>query len=265
MIYYIKIIVLGILVTITSYLIGIASAKAGKIKVAVIDTGFDWAKKDKINLCNTGHKDFTNTSLQDNVGHGTNVSGLIHKYAKNSNYCQVIIKYFNKKKGVSPEISAKAIRHAVRLGVDFINYSGGGLGSNKKERLAVSEALSKGIKFIAAAGNNNDDLDYECNYYPACYYRMQKNMIVVGSKSKILTSFPVFNYNIVTNYSNYGKVVDVWENGNKQKALGHTLTGTSQATAIHTGKLIRQMYNKSTPKSCKIKRKPFMAGIVNAE
>ena len=42
-------------------------------------------------------------------------------------------------------------------------------------------------------------------------------------------------------FSNYGDRVDFWENGEAQKIFGMTMEGTSQAAAIRTGKIVRQM------------------------
>ena len=72
------------------------------ITIAVIDTGL---RKDIVEqgyskgICKIGHKDFTGTGINDDHGHGTNISGLIHKYAKGLKYCQVIIKFWVKSAG----------------------------------------------------------------------------------------------------------------------------------------------------------------------
>jgi hypothetical protein len=41
--------------------------------------------------------------------------------------------------------------------------------------------------------------------------------------------------------SNYGMVIDVWEFGVDAKSINCTMTGTSQAAAITTGKLIKEV------------------------
>lgn len=227
------------------------------IKVAVIDAGFKFYKyDDKIPLCNGGHKDFTGNNFkdwrsQDWRSHGTHVSGLIDRYAANTNYCQVIIKYF--KPGPDSEDgnldrSVKAIKHATALSVDFINYSAGGKGKSKKEATAIAQALRKGITFVTAAGNDGRDLDKDCYYYPACYAKQMKEIEVVENwrtsgerniKFWDLFSKKQLNSAIRTKSTNFGSITDGGEQG-KETVFGITRQGTSQATAIRTGKLIRK-------------------------
>lgn len=62
-----------------------------------------------------------------------------------------------------------------------------------------------------------------------------KRIVVVGNKDSFGTRIKS---------SNYGKLVNRWEIGENQEAYGITLTGTSQATAVATGKLIGENKNK---------------------
>jgi subtilisin family serine protease len=229
-----------------------------KIKVAIIDTGIDQLMMNSSSLCETGHKDFTGAGLADHHGHGTHISGIVDQYSKNfipeptssnkdnleliaSNYCQIIIKFFD-----SPSYKTNALnntimafRWAINQNVDIINYSGGGTTFSKEERDIVVEALNKGIKVVAAAGNEKSNID-KIKYFPAMY---DKRIFIVG--------------NLVDNYSrsiaassNYGKSVNSWEVGANvfsrlpNKAWGF-MSGTSQATAVKTGKLIREMLSKN--------------------
>ena len=48
----------------------------------------------------------------------------------------------------------KAINYAIDMKVDVINYSGGGMVSDFRERQAIERANSRGILFVAAAGND---------------------------------------------------------------------------------------------------------------
>lgn len=197
------------------------------LTVAVIDTGLD---KDILSqgyskgICKYGHRDFTGKGLHDVNGHGTNVSGLIHKFAQGSKYCQVILKTYHDK-NTGAKFFTKAIEYAINLKVDIINISGGGSSSNMSEYKAVKKALNNGIKLIFAAGNNAQHLGVEGNYFPAMY---DDRITVVGSKTG--------------EYSNTGEYLDAWENGTNQAgSYGWRMTGTSQATAIHTGKTIRSL------------------------
>ena len=223
------------------------------IVVAVIDTGISTELLSGNSYCKDGHKDFTGMGLKDNHGHGTHISGIIDQYAKNhiftkgkvpkdidklkENYCQIIIKYYDPKaKGNdNPKNTIKSFKWAIDQKVDIINYSGGGTEFSKEEKEVVEEALNKGIKVVAAAGNERSNIDKH-KYYPAMY---DKRIYVVGN---LVDSH---SRNIAVT-SNYGKSVNTWEVGTNVLSrlpvnkYGY-MTGTSQATAIKSGKLVREM------------------------
>lgn len=195
------------------------------IKVAVIDTGL--SKNHKVKLCNTGHKDFTGEGLIDRHGHGTNISHLIEKHSNKINYCQIIIKIF---RGYSAYYEthnstlARAIDYAINQNVDIINISAGGFGYDIREDGRISAALNKGITVIISAGNSGLNLDQNCIYYPACY---DNRSIVVGN---------------VNSQSNTGMIVDLIVDGNNKTAGGYTMSGTSQSSAIVTGRMAEKKY-----------------------
>jgi len=214
------------------------------IKIAVIDSGFGYfGKGHKAHLCKYGHKDFSsdtafyeayNTEVRvplDIHGHGTNIAGIIDNYAKESgvNYCIVVIKYFsiNHTGQQNLDASIASIRYATNIKVDYINYSGGGVDFSIAEAQAVKRFLDNGGRLIAAAGNENSNLDMS-SFYPAMY---DKRIIVVGNH----TAHGVRSY-----LSNYGSPVKRWEVGENVNAYGITLTGTSQATAVATGKIVSE-------------------------
>lgn len=213
---------------------------AKTIVIAVIDTGIDAASNSK--LCKFGHKSFVKSlpnPLQDTVGHGTHVAGIIAKTAGQGNYCIVSIKYHNPD-GVGMENSynlAKSIQYATDIKVDFMNISAGGKGPASYERDAIERALDSGIKVVVAAGNEHDDLDKDCNYFPACY---DTRIILVGNLE---------NNQTLASSSNYGNRITRWEIGQYVMSTlpgGHTgyMSGTSQATAVATGKLVRNALRK---------------------
>ncbi|NJO48279.1 MAG: S8 family serine peptidase [Leptolyngbyaceae cyanobacterium RM2_2_4] len=209
--------------------------------VAVIDTGFTVSQSTAgAKLCKYGHKDFTSlnesTSTDktvtpvpvDNHGHGTNIAGVIQKFAGNANFCIVVLKYYDPKVvGNNLDQTVKAIRYATQIGVKYINYSGGGIEHSEAERAAVKSFLDKGGIFIAAAGNERSDLS-KLAYYPAMD---DARVTVVGS---------VEPNGEVAGYSNYGKQVTRWEYGTNQVGFGMSMSGTSQAAAVATGKIIKE-------------------------
>lgn len=209
-------------------LLGSTSVAHKQIEVAVIDTGI---RTDVQGLCESGHVDLTGEGLYDYNGHGTNVSGLIHRNAKDVDYCQVIIKYFkNDKENI--ERTIVALRYAMELGVDVINYSSQGGVSSFEEYSMIKQVLDSGIKIVAPSGNFEVNLDNECVIYPACY---DPRIFTVGR----LENLPGVNIP-----AGYGRRLVSLENGTNQTVYGITMSGTSQATAIFTGKLIKKMGSK---------------------
>lgn len=226
--------VLIALTALSAWIVGAEIAKADTIRVAVIDTGFDfdgvWVEMPK--LCKEGHKDFTSTSIKDTHGHGTHIAGLVASYAGKADYCLVIIKYFDEKSNGQQNLarSIAAIRYAKELKVDFINYSGGGVLPSKAEKEEVVSFLDQGGQFIAAAGNEGENLDYS-HFYPANY---DPRVVVVGG---------VNDNGERVKSSNYGDSVDmVVTASNVLSTLPNGrygyMTGTSQATAKVTGFLV---------------------------
>lgn len=294
------------------------------ITIAVIDTGFGFHGVGQgAKLCKYGHKDFTkikkfNTDFNtidpvpiDQLGHGTNVAGLIENYAKNANFCLVILKYSDPldKDSGDTEQSDLAIKYANSINVDVINYSGGGFSFSPVERYWIRKFLNKGRTFVAAAGNHKTELNgiMKSKFYPAMD---DPRIVVVGSRKgspienmyehggdleganwnvmeempKMRDKFEKRGYFIVSvnrtekrpvtindteieasydisyfrvliqqfnevfvksDTSNFGKLVTRWETGEEQTAYGITRSGTSQSSAIATGKIVNEMYQKN--------------------
>jgi subtilisin family serine protease len=222
---------------------------AKTVRIAVIDTGFDfksdWAtivdlhpflRKPK--LCPTGHKDFTGKGIQDNHGHGTHIAGIIAQYANNADYCLIILKFFNKA-GNSQEpllTEIEALKEAIKLNVDVINFSGGGGGHSKEECSVVKYALDKKITMIAAAGNESKNINKH-PYFPAmCDSRVKTVANITKNNQYSKTSnFTDFRPHSKFLFREKGeKVQSIMPNN----TIGY-MTGTSQATAIRTGKLVK--------------------------
>lgn len=231
------------------------------VKIAVIDTGIDPYFASNGPICQGESKDFVGTGIVDNHGHGTHISGLIDQYAKDDvfepgedmdrslkiplRYCQMILKYYDpKQEADNLELTIKALRYAIDHKANIINYSGGGTEYSQQEHDLIIEALDKGIKIVAAAGNEHSDIDKH-PYYPAMY---DKRIYVVGNlaqpQSQELACTDKGRK--IACSSNFGDSVNTWEIGDKvlSRLPGHTygyMTGTSQAAAIKSGKLVRQM------------------------
>lgn len=247
------------------------SAQAKTIKVAVIDTGFDFKStwensiiEDqrkrgfdlvKPKLCPTGHYSFVQNNdldLQDNHGHGTHIAGIIAQGNENVDYCLVILKYYDPKVPNTNNLrnTVEAVKQAVRLKVDIMNYSGGGTEESQEECKQIKLALNAGIKIIAAAGNEHSEL-VKHPYYPAmCDPRVIK-AVNINKEGKVLPS---------SNRDSSGKIPNVrYIRGENILSLvpgnqASLMTGTSQSAAevtketIHSFNqdlLIREKYLQS--------------------
>jgi len=227
-----------------------ASAESKKpITIAVIDTGFGWLYNKKFptaKLCKYGHKDFTKEFVYmrpdytvhdvpiDTHGHGTNIVGVIQQQIKdpNKDYCLVIIKYYTVHQSGSQNLEAalNAFKYATNIKADIINFSGGGPEFSKLEFNIIKKFTDQGGIFVTAAGNDNQNIDVkETAYYPASY---SLPIVVVGNNNF---------YGKKSKTSNYGNRVNRWEVGENVTAYGLTMTGTSQATAVATGKIVANM------------------------
>jgi subtilisin family serine protease len=235
-------------------------ANSALIKIAVIDTGFGFGNiGHSVHLCKYGHKDFTTTQRLitgydtkdpvplDEHGHGTNIAGIIDQYAGDQNFCLVILKYFTEKNSGPENLrsSNEAIKYAKQIGVDVINYSGGGVVRSVEEELLIKGFLDGGGTFVAAAGNEGINSDF-FHFYPADY---DDRIVSVGALKVDIEKVPVKERDenmrdYRTKVSNYGKSVKRWELGKNVVFENYAMTGTSQATAIATGKIVNKMTTK---------------------
>jgi len=233
--YLLSILAVGLTLGTLQYCSGASFSHCKKtIKVAVIDTGLNLRDpRFKRDLCKTGHRNFTqNESIADTNGHGTFMAALIQQYSGRGNYCILIEKYYSSKQTESDTIKAMAaaIKSAIQQGATIVNISGGGGGYNQDEHDLIVN--NPDVTFIVAAGNESHDLDIPGNeYYPASYYL--DNEQIVGAVDSEGTR---------PNFSNYGSHVIAVELGVDvpfpyiiNGEISH-VSGTSPATAIHTGK-----------------------------
>lgn len=202
-------------------------------KIAIVDSGLNLKDSRFTHLCSTGHKDTTNTGIDDVYGHGTHVTGIIQTYAGDKDYCYIIIKYFSVKDSVQQSLKhyLEALHWAIKQHVDVINLSVSGSTYNKIEDNIIK--THPNIKFIIAAGNDSVNLDDETNnIYPASY--TYKNVIVVGN---------VDRDGHISSTSNYGYKVKKWEIGLQYSTVpgGYYdwMNGTSMSAAVATGKYIK--------------------------
>jgi thermitase len=180
----------------------------------------------------------SNHNISDNHGHGTHIAGIVGAEGGNNigitgvapKVSLMILKYFDPQSAGNNLVNTiKAFDYAIKMNAHIINYSGGGTEYSQDEYLAVKRAEQKGILFVAAAGNERSNSDFN-RYYPADYDL--DNIISVTAIDPSLR---------VLSSSNFGmRTVDIAAPGENiystmPGGLYNVMTGTSQATAFVSG------------------------------
>lgn len=189
--------------------------------------------------------------LTDNHGHGTHISGIIGAQGGNGfgmvgvspKVTLMTLKYYDPKVPGANNLrnTIQAIKYAVKMGANIINYSGGGTEYSAEEFGAIKEAEKKGILFIAAAGNEKSNTDETGKHYYPADYDLSNIISVTAVNEKDTKVLPSSNYGINT--------VDLAAPGDQIRSTlpGNTvgkMTGTSQATAFVTGVAVLVMAHR---------------------
>jgi hypothetical protein len=127
--------------------------KPPPLKIAIVDSGLNRTKNDGIQLCDSALAvvDFTGTGIEDNMGHGTNVTNIIASKLKGLNYCFYIFKAFdphNQATGIASLIWALDYVYLVRPFV--VNISAGGPDYLRFEYNVIEDILERNIKINSA-------------------------------------------------------------------------------------------------------------------
>lgn len=134
----------------------------------------------------TGFDSINNESCYDQRGHGTHVAGIIVANTKSN----VKIKPYKvlgaDGKGSDTQLYL-GIQAAIEDGVDVINLSLSRKGESEIIHEAVQNAYNAGIVVVAAAGNDNVDLD-QVFYSPACYEEVICVVSIDVNKKRASTS-----------------------------------------------------------------------------
>lgn len=206
--------------------------------------------------------------LTDNHGHGTHIAGIIGAEASNGvgiagispKVSLMILKYFDPKVPGTDNLrnTIQAIKYAVKMKANIINYSGGGTEFSADERAAIAEAEAQGILFVAAAGNERSNSD-KFKYYPADYGLSNIiSVTAIDPSTEVLAS------------SNYGtETVDLGAPGQNilstlpGNSYGY-MTGTSQATAFVTGAAVLVMAHRQYKDPVEVKKYILATGDSDA-
>jgi Subtilase family len=208
-------------VVLISTILAFTLAATKPTRVAIIDTGIKKAHLNSLPLCEgVIHSVYNDAFDIYPSNHGTNIAGIISQ-TTNKNICFIIINAYDGKSGQFDSYNGLVL--ALELNPDIIHMSYSGEPIIYEEFILLSYFSAKGVKLVAAAGNNSRDLNKACNVYPACY---NINIDVIGSRTG--------------DYGNYGKIVDYVTRGDEVTGFGITLSGTSQAAAIYTKDLLNK-------------------------
>lgn len=151
---------------------------------------------------------------------------------------------------------ANGIRYAVDNGASIINLSAGKYFANNAQYVidAIKYAESKGVLFVAAAGNEGTDISIKLNYPPKFYKeggetKYFSNLLCVGANTWVKKwdsakdpDNALRKYDLAASFSNYSdKVVDVFAPGvqvnstvpgKKYQKLGGTSMASPNAAGV---------------------------------
>lgn len=244
------------------------SSTEGEVLVAVIDTGIDsthpalknamWVNTGETGLDELGRDKATNGidddgngfiddvegydfasgrgDVKDEHGHGTHIAGILVKESPGVRVMN--LKYF--RPGITGAEALKsslaAMRYAIAMKADIINYSGGGTSPSAEEIAVLTEASRKGILIVAAAGNEASNSE-AAPFYPA-NYRLPNILSVTAINESARGDEWVPTSNFGTRsvaVAAQGKDVQSTLPGGRYGRM----TGTSQATAFVTAGAVR--------------------------
>jgi subtilisin family serine protease len=234
---------------------GIACTTGASVTVAVLDTGVDTAHPDLsanvlpngVNMVDNtydvrdtgnGRDDDNDGQVDEMVGHGTHVSGIVLQVAPGAQILPV--KVLNSD-GVGDAYSVTSgIHYAVEQGADVINLSLGSTYDSLAIRNAVEFATSQGVVVVAAAGNSNQQVPAE---YPAASDAVISVAATTSEGDKAA-------------YSNYHETVDISAPGDNVASaypggLYTTASGTSMSAPLVAGgaALVLDRQPNATPAS----------------
>ena len=155
-------------------------ATGADVVVAVLDTGIDAshpllagsiipggfnfiAGNSNTNDVGDGIDNDGDGTVDESVGHGTFVAGLIHLVAPDADLLPIVV--LNSDGVGDTWVLAQGLFYAIDQGVDVINLSLGSTYNSATVEVALEEAKSLGIVVVAAGGNQNAGEEFQ--EYPA--------------------------------------------------------------------------------------------------
>lgn len=191
-----------------------------KDRIVILDTGY-YSHNHEYDCSPNLNANFTNDSMLDDSPHGSIINSIITDHLNKDKYCIINVKY-DTGHNFEPELRQKryieALQYVLSLRPKYLNLSISGKGEIPEELRLLTALINRGVKIFVASGNDEKDLDKECDIFPACYHLP---LYVVGSNDT---------------HGNYGKVVKYIESGIIEKN-GRLFKGTS----FSAPRLLRRM------------------------
>lgn len=231
-----------------------------------VDDGHGW---DFVANVNDPSPKFDDGYIIDGINHGTAIAGLIGAVGNNARgligvafYAKIMpLRVLAGDGAGDVETLIKAIKYAVNNGAGIINLSLVGYDYSENLLDIIKWANSKGVVFVAAAGNTNSaiagiDLDFT-PAYPACYGdNLDNNWVLAISSVNVLDK--------KSSFANYGSsCIDLAAPGEGFTSLAfyhpeeddfndyysYNWSGTSFATALVSGvaALVKSKNKSFTP------------------
>lgn len=220
----------------------LAQDKESRKKIVMIDTGISMNQANSKALCKDGAKSTVNglgihfRKRSDSFGvHGINVFGLIEERLDYTKFCIYSIRAFTGNDHTDMIAYNRALRHLSSLtnvaGVNLSISSNGNLAKSYSslEYTVLTKVMRSGAHVFVAIGNEGRNLKKsDCHIYPACL--------------KLKPSTDKLHVVIATDHNGHRLISSNWtKDFDTDKQLGYqvgipTLTGSSQAAAISTGK-----------------------------
>lgn len=189
----------------------------GGVKVAVLDSGIYDDHKDFRDKKIRKYNFISDSDFKDQLGHGTEVSGIITNIAPNVEMYNLRILDDSGEGNI--ETLKKALNWCIEMDVDIINLSFSTKLDNKDLRSYINKALKKGILVIASY-NNKDVQSFPAQYKYVIGVKASNNKRVIIKGDTIYA---------------LGTDLETTSNNGSYKCV----TGNSYATAYTTGIICR--------------------------
>lgn len=231
------------------------------VVVAVIDTGIDFKHRDLTENQYINEKELNgqagvdddgngyvddvsgynffaeSPNATDDHGHGTHCAGIIGARGNNEygiagvnwQVKMMPVKFLSGEGRGDTDGAIKSITYAVNNGAKVLSNSWGGGAESQALLEAINFALSKGVLFVAAAGNDGEDTD-ESPHYPSSY-----------DSANIISVAALNNGGDMADFTNFGvRTVDIAAPGvnilsTLPGGVFEDWSGTSMATPFVTG------------------------------